>query len=248
MTVLLTASDLHFAYGRRSVLAGVSLQVHAGEIVALLGPNGAGKTTLVKLLAGLLTPQTGRLQAPEPRASTVAYLAQADALPMDWTVREVVGLGRLPHTGWWRGLGAEDHAAIARALDQTGTTALAERMTGALSGGERQRVALARALAQEPLVLLLDEPTTHLDLRHQVELWQALRTAAGRGVAVVAVLHDLRWAAEADRCALLSGGVVHAIGPPAAVLQPQLLREVFHTEVEVLHTRDGRIVVAPILP
>jgi iron complex transport system ATP-binding protein len=126
-------------------------------------------------------------------------------------------------------------------MKRTGTTELGDRKVDALSGGERQRVALARALAQEPRVLLLDEPTTHLDLRHQVELFATLREEAATGMAVVAVMHDLGFAAQADRCVLLADGAVRADGAPADALRPEVLAQVYGTEVEILHAADGRI-------
>ena len=245
MSPVLAADDVRVSYGARSVLRGVTVAVRAGEITALVGPNGAGKTTLLKVLAGLLAPASGSSRGPAPRARTVAYLAQSAELPADWLVGEVVELGRLPWVGSWRDLGAEDEQAVRVAMDRTGTLGLARRRVGTLSGGERQRVALARALAQTPRVLLLDEPTAHLDVRHQLELFAVLRAEARRGVGVVAVLHDLALGAEADRCVLLCGGAVRADGRPRDVLLPGLLRQVYETDFEVLGTSDGRIVVAP---
>jgi iron complex transport system ATP-binding protein len=242
VTAILSAQSLQFAYNGRAVLKGVTLSVGPGEVVALIGPNGAGKTTLLKALAGLLVPRSGRVEVALPRARTVAYLAQSEDLPLEWTVREVVELGRLPYVGFWRDLSAADRRAVARAMDRTATTELAARPVGALSGGERQRVALARALAQEPRVLLLDEPATHLDLRHQVDLFDALREEAAAGIAVVAVMHDLGFAAQADRCVLLSEGTVRADGPPAVALDPDLLGEIYGIHVELLRSSDGRLV------
>ncbi len=248
MTALVSADDLRFAYGKRAILRGVTLAVARGEIVALIGPNGAGKTTLLKTLAGLLVPAGGLVRAPLPRARTVAYLAQSEELPGDWSVREIVQLGRLPYVGLWRRPAAHDEDAVQRAMERTAILGLAARPVGTLSGGERQRVALARALAQEPLVLLLDEPTTHLDLRHQADLFASLRAEAARGVGIVVVMHDLGFAAQTDRCLLLAEGTVRAEGRPADVLRPSLLREVYETEVEVLRAEDGRLVIAPGAP
>jgi iron complex transport system ATP-binding protein len=246
VTAILSADAVRFCYGRTIVLAGVTLAVRPGEIIALVGPNGAGKTTLLKLLAGLLMPGAGGVRVSPPRARTVAYLSQSEEVPFDWSVREVVELGRLPYVGFWRDLTPQDQQAVHRAMERTAILQLAERLVGTLSGGERQRVALARALAQEPRALLLDEPTTHLDLRHQVDLFSALRVEVSRGVAVVAVMHDLSFAAHADRCLVLSRGAIRADGVPADVLRPDLLREVYGTEVEVVRTTDGRSVVVAV--
>ena len=232
------------APARERVLDGVSMTVAPGEILALIGPNGAGKTTLLKIAAGLLQPQAGRA---EGWGAAVAYLSQVDPLPGDWTVQELVELGRLPHTGLFRGLSSRDHAAVRAALDRTGLRALAGRTVDTLSGGEQQRVALARALAQEPSVLLLDEPTNHLDPRHQVELFATLRAAARDGVGVVAVVHDLVFAARADRCLLLADGAILAEGPPAVVLRAETLSAAYGTAMEVLRVGGDRIIALPAL-
>jgi iron complex transport system ATP-binding protein len=238
VTSLIVATDLCVAYGARSVLSNVNLSVGAGELVALIGPNGAGKTTLLKTLAGLPSPHPGAVQS---RADlTTAYLAQSEELPLDWSAREVVELGRLPHVGFWRALSTIDETAVRSAMLRTATLSLAGRALGTLSGGERQRVTLARALAQEPELLLLDEPTNHLDLRHQADLLALLRTEATRGVSTIAVMHDLTLAAHADRCVLLHAGAVLADGPPEAVLRADLLSEAYETTLEVLQVADGR--------
>jgi iron complex transport system ATP-binding protein len=241
VTTLLAATDVRLAYGAREVLRGVTFATSPGRVVALIGPNGAGKTSLLKVLAGVVHPTTGRVEVAAPRARHVAYLAQAEELPAHWTVREIVELGRLPYVGAWRDLAPDDERAVARAMDRTATRDLAERRVDALSGGERQRVALARALAQEPRVLLLDEPTTHLDLRHQADLFATLREEAARGMAIVAVMHDLAFAAQADRCVLLAEGTVRADGPPDEALRPETLARVYETPIEILRTADGRI-------
>jgi iron complex transport system ATP-binding protein len=243
VTAILSASEVHFAYGARAVLANVSLAVQPGEIVALIGPNGAGKTTLLKVLAALIAPRSGRVRALAPRRRTVAYLAQSEELPADWSVCEVVELGRLPHHGFWRVATPKDVEAVRCAMDRTAVLPLAGCRIGTLSGGERQRVALARALAQEPSVLLLDEPTTHLDLRYQADLFAALRAEATRGVAIVAVMHDLTFSAMTDRCVLLSEGRVRADGRADDVLRPDLLSEAYGTGIDVVRTGDGRLVV-----
>jgi iron complex transport system ATP-binding protein len=245
MTTLLCARNVEASYGRTKALASISLDVHAGEVLAILGPNAAGKTTLLKVLAGVLAPDGGTVE--RPALGDVAYLAQLEPLPPAWTVRALVELGRFPRRGAWARLHAQDHEAVDRALSTTHTLDLATRRIASLSGGQRQRVALARALAQEPRLLLLDEPTTHLDLRHQVEVLNVLRAEARRGVGVVTIVHDLGLAAHADTCAVLREGRLVAVGSPKDVLRPELIRHAFATEVEVLSPGDGRIAIVPSL-
>ncbi len=238
----LAAREVGFAYGKKNVLQNISLEVQDNEILALIGPNGAGKTTLLKILAGLLRPKTGSVLVPEPRAKRVAYLAQSEGLPLEFTVLEVVALGRLPHQGLLANATPKDKTLVEAALQRTNTLQFAKRKVEDLSGGEAQRVALARALAQNPEVLLLDEPTNHLDLAHQGELMALLRES---GLTVVMVVHDLILAGQADRVALLHQGQLEAMGRPEEVLEVNLLERVYQTKLERLTTQDGRTVVIP---
>jgi iron complex transport system ATP-binding protein len=240
---MLEAQNVSFRYGAKPVLERVNVQVRTGETVALLGPNGAGKTTMLKLLAGLLKPQAGQIIAPEPRAQRIAYLAQSEPLPEDFTALEIVRLGRMPFQGFWGRESRQDRDAVERAMRRTNSLEFADRMLGSLSGGERQRVALARALAQEPQFLLLDEPTNHLDLAHQSDLMKLLRFESRAGLGVVMVVHDLNLAALADRCALLESGSIIADAPPHEVLTEALLEQVYGVKLETLRASDGRVVV-----
>ena len=243
---LLGCRALSLSLGKRQVLHDVDFALRPGEVVALLGPNGSGKTTLVRALAGVIS-GSGEVFAPAPRARHVAYLAQSEPLPEHFRVEEVVALGRAPFTSFWRDLldqgRASDASAVQEALRATGADALVGRFVGELSGGERQRVALARALAQEPRVLLLDEPLTHLDVRYQMELLATLLAARARGVAVVVVLHELALAPYADRCVLLHDGRVVADDEPRGVLRPESLERVFGVPFEV-EERGERLHVA----
>ncbi len=233
MTPVLAAYEVGYSFGTCVALDRVTLRIHPGEIVALIGPNGAGKTTLVRLLAALIAPRSGRIDVAGPRTRTVAYLAQSEELPSEWYARDVVALGRLPHTGLWRRARPADREAIDRAMEQTGTTPFARRRISTLSGGERQRVAIARALAQEPRILLLDEPTSYLDVGRQAELLATLRSQASRGVATLAVMHDLGLARQTDRCVLLAAGTLCGDGPPADVLRPESLHAAYSTSTEL---------------
>ncbi|HEX2194498.1 MAG TPA: ABC transporter ATP-binding protein [Candidatus Limnocylindria bacterium] len=234
--------------GRREVLHGVDLTIHAGELVALLGPNGSGKTTLLRILSGQLRPDAGEATFDGRRISDwdrqalarrVAVLPQHLELPAGFRVAELVEMGRAPHA---RGLFAstsDDERAVRRALVEAEALDLAHRFADELSGGERQRALVAMALAQEPDLLLLDEPTLHLDLGHQVSLLTAItRLRAQRGLAVLSVLHDLNLAAAfAPRIVLLAAGRVVADGAPAEVLKRELVQHVFG--VSVFEAVDG---------
>jgi iron complex transport system ATP-binding protein len=240
---MLEAQDISFQYSRQPVLEHASLQVDAGEMIALLGPNGAGKTTLLKILAGLLKAKSGHVIAPEPRAQRIAYLSQTESLPEEFSVLQIVRLGRMPYQGFWARETIQDCDAVERAMRRTDTLEFADRSVGSLSGGERQRVALARALAQEPQILLLDEPTNHLDLAHQHDLMKLLRLETRAGLGVVMVVHDLNLAALADRCALLQSGRIIADAAPLEVLREDLLERVYGVRLETLRASDGRVVV-----
>jgi iron complex transport system ATP-binding protein len=255
----LEVCDLTCAYDGRQVLADLSLAAHPGEVLALIGPNGAGKTTLLRAMARLLHPRHGTVllagqnvwrMAPRSVARHLALAPQVNGATWPLTVEQAVALGRAPHRGWLLPLAAEDYAAVERALQQTGLTLLREQRIMELSGGEQRRVILARALAQEPQVLLLDEPTAYLDLKYQTELMELVRGLAHQdGLAVVASLHDLNLAAlYADRLALLGEGRVLAVGSSAEVLTPELLTRVYGVPVVVTsHPLYGTPLVMPML-
>ncbi|MCK6434405.1 MAG: ABC transporter ATP-binding protein [Aquabacterium sp.] len=243
--------ELSVRLGGRRVLDRVSAHFTPGW-TAIVGPNGAGKSTLLRTLAGLLTPEGGHveLQAPgrvaQPlrslrpgaRSRHIAWLAQQGDTSGELTVRETVALGRIAHLGLLGAPGPADAAAIARAMAQTECEAWAERPLAALSGGERQRVLLARVLATEAPVLLLDEPTTHLDAPHQVALARLFRELA-RTHTVVTVLHDLPVALHADRLLLLRDGRVQAAGAPSQPAVQQAVMDAFGGAVRICHASDG---------
>lgn len=243
--------------GMRSVLDGLDLALRPGELVALLGPNGSGKTTLLRVLAGTIAPSSGTVRLfdrpisewqRDELARRVAVLPQLTELPDGFRVGEVVAMGRIPHARSWFGATAGDRDTIAAALRDTDLLDLASRPVTALSGGERQRVLVAMALAQEPRLLLLDEPTLHLDLAHQRGLVRLLRRLrASRGLTVLAVLHDLNLAVSfADRAVLLHDGRVIEAGSSRMVIDPVHARRVFGVPVEEAMTAAGRRVLAPI--
>lgn len=243
MTILLSARGLSVCYEARPVLVDIDLDLRRGELFSVIGPNGAGKSTLLKALAGLRRPASGSVLRLGLDLADVAYLSQLEPLPGDFTARELVELGRIAHTGLWRSLSAIDHAAVESCMRRTETLELASRRVGTLSGGERQRVALARALAQQPKLLLLDEPATHLDLRHQFELLQVLRAEARSGTCVVAVLHELNLAAQTDYCCLLSQGRLRAQGHPQSVLEAASLSAIYGAPLATGRTEDGQVAI-----
>ncbi|MCX4509414.1 heme ABC transporter ATP-binding protein [Streptomyces sp. NBC_01619] len=252
--LLAEARGLRVRLGQREVVAGVGLRACAGEVVALVGPNGAGKSTLLSALAGDVAPSAGEVRvggrpAPDWSAPELALrravLPQAATLSLPFPVEDVVRMGRAPWAGTARE--DEDDAAVGAAMAATETAEFAARPFSALSGGERARVALARVLAQRAPLLLLDEPTAALDLRHQELVLRICRERAAAGDAVVVVLHDLGLAAAyADRVAVLRGGHLAAEGRPAEVLRDELLSDVYRQPVEVLpHPRTGTPLVLP---
>jgi len=235
-------------YRDRLVLRGVDLSIAPGERVALLGPNGAGKSTILRVMAGILPARSGEvLLGGEPvarlrRAQVARRLAAVPggaSLPFAARVAEVVGLGRLPWEDPFRGPRAADRAAVTTALDRVGITALRDRDARELSLGERQLVLLAMAVAQRAPLLVLDEPTVHLDLRHQVAVMELLAELNFRdGTTVLAVLHDLALARHFfPRLVLLDGGRVVADGPPRQVLEPDRVRAIYGVDPGILDAR-----------
>ncbi|MGX1560753.1 heme ABC transporter ATP-binding protein [Streptomyces sp. NPDC055506] len=254
--VLAETRGLRVRLGALDVLKGVDLTVRAGEVLALVGPNGAGKSTLLSALAADVPAAEGVVRVhgrpaadwPAPDlALRRAVLPQSPALSFPFTVEEVVRMGRAPHAASPATTPADDDRAVAEAMAATEVTGFATRPFSALSGGERARVALARVLAQHAPLLLLDEPTAALDLRHQELVLRLCRSRAHTGDAVVVVVHDLGLAAAyAHRVALLCAGRVAADGPPAEVFSERLLTEVYDQPVEVLpHPRTGALLVTP---
>lgn len=252
----LRAVDVDYAVDGKELLRGVSLDIHGGELVAIVGPNGAGKTTLLRLLAGDAQPDGGRVEidgrpiaeySARELARRRAVMPQSSHLPFLFTAREVVRMGRAP----WEGeRGEREHGAqlADNVMRLTATREYAPRAYPTLSGGEQSRVTLARVLAQETPILVVDEPTAHLDPRHQHLVLDLLHELAAEGAAIVAVLHDLNLAAAyADRAAVLHRGELVCCDAPAAALDPAVLRPVFGLDFAVQpHPDLDRTVLIPL--
>lgn len=241
----ISAENLAVGYGRGAVLADLHLIIPAQRFTALVGANGSGKSTLLRALAGLIKPMAGTIRlGGRPLASftirelarQVSVLAQGPVAPDGLTVLDLVRQGRYPHRSLFGRWSAADDAACEEALQLTGMTDLADRPLDSLSGGQRQRAWIAMTLAQQSTVLLLDEPTTFLDLAHQIEVMELLvRLVRERGKTVIAVLHDLNQAARhADHMVLLKKGRIDAAGTPGAVMTAQMIAQVFGVAAAVL--------------
>jgi iron complex transport system ATP-binding protein len=240
---LIEARHMSFALDGLSILSDVSLSLHPGEMVGVIGPNGAGKSTLLRVLGGLWAGASGEMQlAGRPLRSystrevarIIAHVPQSTALDFAFTVREIVLMGRSPHLGRFDLEGPEDRRMAEEAMRVMAVSVLADRFINTLSGGERQRVFIARALAQQPRVLLLDEPTSNLDVRHQVEVLSLVaRLAHEQALGVIAAVHNLDLAAHfCDRLVILHGGTVLADGKPESILTPYNLTRAFGVQAQ----------------
>jgi iron complex transport system ATP-binding protein len=253
---MIDARALALGYGDRLVLQDVDVTLHPHELVAIVGPNGSGKSTLLRALAGTLAPLHGTVLvagspvhalSPAERARLVALVAAEENADGDVTVRDAVALGRLAHRPWWRWNGSpDDEAIVEAALERVDLLPLGDRALETLSSGERQRVWIGTALAQQAPVMLLDEPTSHLDLAGAYATLDILRGLVHDGAAIALVLHDLNLAvASADRVILVGDGTVIADGPVDAVFRSDLLTRAYGAEIAVHSTTDGIIVAVP---
>ena len=241
---ILQADKISFSYNGAWVLRDVTFEIQTGDFVGLIGPNGSGKTTLLKLIDDILQPLEGtirihgtsvRQMKREALAKIVSVVPQESPMIFPFMVQEVVLMGRAPHLGKWRFEGEKDFAIVRRAMEMTDTLALSGRNMNRLSGGERQRVLIARALAQEPQLMLLDEPTAFLDIRHQVEFFNLIKTLnMNQSLTVMAVTHDINLASlYCDRIILLKEGRIRVSGRPAEVITGDHIQAVYDTPVTV---------------
>lgn len=256
---MLELLDVHAGYTNKAILQGINFSARPGEVTALVGPNGAGKTTLVRAMSGILPLQQGSIHAfgkeihrltAAQRARLVAVVPQATQLPPAFTGWQTVVLGRTPYLNWLGNLSNRDEAITLDAMKQTATLELANRQVGQLSGGEQQRLLLARALAQSAPILVLDEPTTHLDIQFQFNLLADVRRlAVEQNLVVVMAMHDLNLVSRfCDKVALLQGGRLVSFGTPTQVLTAERLSEVYQIKIE-LHPdgKEGQFFIMPTL-
>lgn len=255
--VLLEAQALTAGYAQGFAVRDISLRMRSGEVLGVVGPNGSGKSTLLRALSGFLCSSSGAVllegrridkMSVTERAQRMACVPQGMEIPVAFTVREIVSLGRLPYVSGWMPLRAQDRRIIERSMSVLALTQMADRPLNELSAGERQRALIAMALAQEPRVILLDEPTAHMDIEHAVSLMRLIvgMTREHRIAAVVS-LHDLNLAATfCDRVMLLDAGRTVAQGDAAEVLTPDTLTRVYRLPFEKLRRSDGTALIAPI--
>jgi len=240
----LRLDNVSLGYGKQAVLRNVSLEAKPGEMLGIIGPNGSGKSTLIRGITRLIQPSTGKIFLDgsdvahinrQKLAQLMAVVPQSPALPEPFTALEVVLMGRTPHLGLLRYEGKKDLAIVKGVMEATQTLAFAERRVGELSGGERQRLTIARALAQEPKIILMDEPTANLDINFQIEtLGLARQLCRQHKLIVVVTLHDLNLASQyCDRLVLLSDGRIYCQGTPGMVINAQTIKDVYGAEVYV---------------
>lgn len=242
MEAVIKAKGLVFGYKDQEVLRQLDIEIPAGAFTAVVGPNGCGKTTFVKQVIKSLKPKSGDLflfgkpissYSYKALGKIVAYVPQATEIGFDFTVEEVVVMGRYAHLKRFQSEGVEDRKIVEKAMKATGVWALKDKFANELSGGEQQRVVVARALAQEPKLLILDEPISHLDLHHQVELMELIRSLAKeQGITVVAIIHDLNLAMDySDYVMMMKSGRVHAFGKPQETISAKSIRSIYNLEV-----------------
>ncbi|EJW16087.1 ABC transporter ATP-binding protein [Paenibacillus alvei] len=247
---MLQVSSLNIRYGEKKIIRDFTLDVNEGEVLTIIGPNGSGKSTVLKAITRLIPCESGRIcianqelqQFNSKQLSRImCLLCQSNMSPADMTVEELVGYGRMPHKKWYERINVEDKEIIHWAMELTGMTLFRERRLVTLSGGEAQRAWLAMALAQRPKVLLLDEPTTYLDIAHQLEVLELVRTLNRElKLTVIMVLHDLNHAsAYSDRVCVIKEGGIRMCGTPRTVFTSELIRSVYGVDTDIQDSPDG---------
>lgn len=252
--IAIRISDIHVTFGDHKVLRGASGVIPKGSIVTFLGRNGCGKSTLLKTVTGNLKPDSGSIEiAGKPLSAyntnelsrVVAFLPQFHDVPKDMTAEELVSCGRYPYQHWWTGVSQHDRDVVRQVMEKTNTLHLKDRLAASLSGGERQRVWIAMALAQEPKILILDEPTTYLDICHQLEVMELVsRLNQEENLTVVMVLHEINQAIRySTNLLVLEHGIIQRSGPPLEVMTHEAIAEVFDVDADI-EIRKGRPSIA----
>ncbi len=242
--------EVGFAYNKKDVIKELNLTCQEGEFIGVIGPNGAGKSTLLKLLCGILKPRKGKIFLYEKDigdmghreiARLIGFVPQETHFTLNFPVEDVVSMGRFPYLNPFQRLSRQDREAIEKAINQATITEYRNRPVNSLSSGERQRVVIARALAQQPKILLLDEPTSHLDLHHQYRIMELLDDLNKKGMTIIIVNHDLNLASLfCGRLVLLNKGTIWATGSAREIINTRTLREVYKTTVQVIeHPQTG---------
>ena len=255
--VKLRIMGVEFSYGSEAVLKGVSIEIPQGEMLSIIGPNGAGKTTLLRCINRILKPRRGVIMingqsiegmSRREIAKRMGYVPQSTHQVFPNTVFDVILMGRRPHFAWK--CNEKDIEKVLETLKMLGIENLAMRDITELSGGQQQKVFIARALAQEPEILLLDEPTSNLDIKHQLEVMNIIKSITNeRGITAIMAIHDLNLASRyADRVIMMHEGRIFAVGSPEEVLTPKNIREVYGVEAEVLCGKDGKPLILPLRP
>ncbi len=236
--------ELYFSYNRQEVLKGISFAIKKGEFGGIIGPNGAGKSTLVRIIARILRENSGtvlimgrdtKLIRPKDLARLVGFVPQETHFQLNYLAEDIVAMGRYPYLGAFQRMTNQDIAAIDWAIEQTNSKSLRSRPINTLSAGERQMIVIARALTQKPEILLLDEPTSHLDIHHQSAIMELLKSLNGQGITTIIVNHDLNLASQyCERLILLHQGKVYKIGRPDEIINRQTIAEVYNIETDII--------------
>ncbi|HEC77510.1 MAG TPA: heme ABC transporter ATP-binding protein [candidate division WOR-3 bacterium] len=248
---ILEIKDVSFAYHDTNVLKNISLSIDEGEFLGIIGPNGAGKSTLLRICCGILKPRQGTINLfghslnkldDKSRAKYIAFVPQETHFTLNFTVEEIVTMGRYPYLQPFQRLSNEDHQTIERAFSYADILDFRTRPINSLSSGEKQRVVLARALAQEPRILVLDEPTSHLDLQHQYRIMELLRKLNQTGLTVIIVHHDLNLASLFCRqLTIMHQGQIYARGSTRELINEHTLKEIYQIEVRIIKTPDNKL-------
>ncbi|AVQ47009.1 ABC transporter ATP-binding protein [Clostridium sporogenes] len=247
---MINIQDFTIGYNNKVIVKNFNLKVDKGDMLTIIGPNGSGKSTVLKAIGRLLKPMEGIIHldgkllwdmSNKDIAKEMACLSQHNSAPKDMTIRRIVGFGRNPHKAWFESLNKEDEEIIDWALENTNLKHMENKKITSVSGGERQRAWLAMALAQKPKVLLLDEPTTYLDINNQIEILELVRQLnENLKLTVVMVLHDLNQAAKySNRVLVLKNGEIQALGKPEEILNKKLIRDVYSVDMNILKNQFG---------